>query len=188
MCFLLGFSPGLTRGFSSELSANEQLVFEAAEGLVTKPFTVTNGFLCQPITTLGATNGGRVSYSFNLTNAGAYVIQALVNAPDGKEHSFYVNMDAEPQDENMVWSLPGTAGFENRFIIWRNDELGFRDQPACKIFHLPRGAHQLIIRGKGANTQLNRLVIFRLPLPPRGLPSVISVKDIGLTPALVRNR
>jgi hypothetical protein len=201
ICFLLGFSLGLRRGVSSELSSNPtpaadsrsdgdhgRLVFEAAEGLVAKPFTVTNGFLYQTVTTTGVTNGGRVSYSFNLANAGAYVIQALVNAPDGKEHSFYVNIDAEPQDENMIWSLPVTAGFEERFIIWRNDELGFNDRPACKIFHLPQGAHQLIIRGKGANTQLSRLVIARLPSPPRGLPAVISVRDTGLAPALVGNR
>jgi hypothetical protein len=188
ICFLFGFSPGLTRGFSAELSASEQLVFEAAEGLLTKPFMVTNGFLYQPVATLGVTNGGRVSYSFNLTNAGAYVIQALVNAPDGNEHSFYVNMDAEPQDEKMVWLLPVTTGFEERFIIWRNDELGFSDRPACKIFPLTSGAHQLIIRGKGANTQLSQLVIFKLSSPPRRLPTVISVKDTGLMPALAGNR
>ena len=188
ICFLFDIGPGLKRGFSAELSASEQLVFEAAEGLVTKPFTITNGFLYQPVATLGVTNGGRVSYSFNLTNAGAYVIQALVNAPDGNEHSFYVNMDAEPRDENMVWSLPVTAGFEERFIIWRNDELGFSDRPACKVFPLTQGEHQLIIRGKGANTQLSHLVIFKLSSPPRGLPAVISAKDTGLTPALAGNR
>jgi hypothetical protein len=56
---------------------NGRLVFETAEGLAAKPFTFTNGFLYQPVTTLGVTNGGRVSYAFNLTNAGAYVNSIL---------------------------------------------------------------------------------------------------------------
>ena len=171
----------LTLGLTVELSAQPTpasaagydvgtgpLAFEAGEGTVARPFVITNGYVYQPFTTSGATNGGRVSYSFRVTHAGAYVIQALVNAPDEAEHSFYVNIDSEPLDESMVWSLPVTAGFEERFITWRIDEGGFTRRPACKVFDLPEGPHQLIIRGKGAGTQLNRLVISRLASPPTG--------------------
>jgi hypothetical protein len=145
------------------------LSFEAESGILTAPFVSAGGSISQSTTT-DLASGGRAVYSFNLTNAGNYVIQALVNAPSLTENSFYLNIDAEPQDPAMAWDvLPPTVGFENRLVSWRGTGTADANQFVPMIFNLAVGTHQLIIRGREANTQLDRFTIFKLPSPPPNL-------------------
>ena len=142
---------------------------EAESGVISAPFVVTNGYVYQPVQTI-VTNGGCAIYSFTITNAGEYAIQALVKAPSPTENSFYLNMDAEPQDPDMTWDiLPPTVGFQNRLVSWRGNGTSDTNQYVPKYFNLASGTHQLIVRGRAANTQLDRLVITRRPSPPTGL-------------------
>jgi hypothetical protein len=146
---------------------------EAENGSISGDFTVSNGAVSQTTDTT-VTTGGRAVYSFTVTNAGDYQIDAVVNAPDLAENSFFVNIDAEPVDPNMVWDiLPLTTGFETRTISWRGNGSAEVQAPN-KVFTLSAGQHSLIIIGREANTSLDRLEIKKIvqPLAP---PSNIRV-------------
>jgi hypothetical protein len=151
-------------------SSMAQIVtIEAESGVVSAPFAITYGYVYQPVQT-SVTNGGCAIYTFTITNAGSYAIQALVNAPSLAENSFYINIDAEPKNPTMAWDIQSpTVGFENRIVSWRGNGTSHADEIVQKNFSLTPGTHQLIIRGRGANTQLDRLSIVRLPEAPKGL-------------------
>jgi len=150
-------------------AAGNGVNFEAESGVLTAPLVGASGYISQPSTT-GVTDGGRATYSFTITNAGDYVIQALVNAPSLTENSFYVSIDAEPQDPSMTWDvLPPTTGFENRLISWRGNGTADANEIVPKKFNLEVGPHQLIFRGREANTQLDRFTLIRIMTPPSNL-------------------
>jgi hypothetical protein len=145
------------------------LGFEGESGAISAPFVIASGVISQSTTT-DLASGGRASYSFTVTNAGVYFIQAYVDAPSLTANSLYVNIDAEPVDPNMAWDiLPPTVGFENRLVSWRGSGTADANEFVPKMFTLGLGTHQLIIRGREANTQLDRFAILKVPSPPQNL-------------------
>jgi hypothetical protein len=157
------------------------LVFEAESGVITNPFLITNGYIYQATKT-GVTNGGRASYSFSITNTGNYVIQAMANGTSKTSNSFYVNIDAEPQDPSMIWQIPFTAGFESQMVSWQGNGTSLSPQFVPKVFNLSAGSHQLVIRGRDANTQLDNLTILSLTQPSQNVrinPAVASGPGIS---------
>jgi hypothetical protein len=71
-----------------------------------------------------------------------------------------VNMDAQPTDPVMIWDVqPLTTGFMDRTLSWRGTGTATAPQYPTKVFNLSAGAHQLIIRGRAAYTQLGTLTI-----------------------------
>ena len=141
----------------------------AGDGILTAPFVLTNGYLFQPVETISPTMGGRAAYSFIITNSGSYVIEALVNAPGDGNNSFFINLDAEPLAPTMIWDIPLTSGFAQRIVSWRGNGSDVQNQFAPQIFTLAPGIHQLILRGREANAQLQSLSIVKIPNPPRRL-------------------
>jgi hypothetical protein len=139
------------------------LTFSATSGTVTAPFVVSSNYIYQPVQTTVVSNGGCASYSFTITNAGNYVIQALVNAPNDGANSFFVNIDAEPQSPTMIWDIPLTTGFEQRIVSWRGNGTDTDNQFVPKIFSLTQGAHELIIVGREAYVQLETLYVLKVP-------------------------
>lgn len=155
--------------FFTAASHGQNLTIEAESGVISAPFTIADGYIYQPLQT-DVTNGGRAVYDFAITNAGSYGIAALVNTPNGSSNSFYVNIDEEPQDPSMTWDiLPPTVGFEYRLVRWRGNGTPNTNQLAPKYFSLTSGPHQLIVRGCGADAQLDRLSIVKRPNAPTGL-------------------
>lgn len=149
---------GLESDFSTEVSytptvtsTQGNLVFAADSGTISAPFSVSNGIVSQTVQT-SLSGSGRAAYSFTITNAGPYMVSAMVNAPNNSANSFYVNIDAEPTDPQNVWDIPVTTGFMSRTVSWTTGG-------APQIFNLAAGNHQLIIRGREANTQLGMITI-----------------------------
>jgi hypothetical protein len=124
---------------------------------------LANGYMSQSTET-DATTGGQAVYNLSLTNAGNFVIQALVNAPNTGANSFYVNIDAQPVDPTGIWDIPVTSGFEQRLIGWRGNGTPDLSQYAPKVFALSAGTHQIVIRGREPGVQLQSLSV--LPAPP----------------------
>jgi hypothetical protein len=129
---------------------------------------LTSNYVSQAVET-GVTNGGQAVFEFTITNAGSYVIEALVNAANTGENSFYVDIDAQPTDPTMIWDIPVTSGFEERLVSWRGAGTDTADEFVPAVFQLTAGAHQLILVGREANTQLQALSILQLPPPPQNL-------------------
>ena len=115
---------------------------------VTAPLVLTNGCISQPEKTeLPA--GGKAVYNFTITNAGNYLIKAMVNAPEEDSNSLYVNIDAQPEDPAMIWDIVDvTSGFEERTVSWRGKGTPEQDEIVPKHFKLSAGAHKLIVVGR----------------------------------------
>jgi hypothetical protein len=146
----------------------QEITLNADSAVLSGPFVLTNGCLCQArITSL--TNGGRGLFSFNITNAGGYAVQIIVNAQSPQPHSFGVNIDGEPKEPEMIWDIGATSGFEPHIVSWRGNGTAISPQFSQQVFNLSAGAHQLIVRGKDPNTQLQRISILPLPPAPTGL-------------------
>lgn len=136
----------------------------ASNAVVTAPLVLTNDCIYLAGEQAELTNGGRAVFSFNLANAGDYVIEAMVNAPDESSNSFFANIDAEPQDPDMIWDMDVTTGFEKRVISWRGNGDASTDQFTPKHFKLEAGKHTLNILGREPGTELKSLSI--IPAPP----------------------
>jgi hypothetical protein len=133
------------------------LTLPASAAAVTAPLVLTNGCISQPEKT-ELPGGGKAVFSFTITNAGNYLIQAMVDAPGEDSNSFYVNVDAQPEDPMMIWDIEVTNGFEERTVSWRGNGDANSDEIVPKRFNLTAGAHKLIIVGREP-TQLKSISI-----------------------------
>ena len=147
------------------------LTFQAGDGTITAPFVLANGYISQPDQTTDPAAGGIATYTFTLTNAGSFVIRAMVNAADASANSLFVNIDAMPQDPTMIWDIPITSGFEQRDVSWRGNGTPDANEFVPKIFTLSQGTHQLIIVGREAEAQLQSFSIVQVVglAPPQNL-------------------
>jgi hypothetical protein len=134
----------------------------APSGIVNAPFLISITNIYQAVET-DLPGSGRAEYPFNLATAGNYVIQTTVNATNTGANSFFVNIDAEPQDPYMIWDIPVTAGFQQRVVSWRGNGTPEKDDFVPMVFALAQGAHQLIIRGREASTLLQDIIIMPYP-------------------------
>jgi len=123
------------------------LTLPASAAVISAPLILTNGCLSQPERT-ELPGGGRAVFNFTITNAGDYVLQAVVNASGEDSNSFYVNVDAQPEDPAMIWDIDVTNGFEERTVGWRGNGTAESDEIVPKRFNLSAGAHKLIIVGR----------------------------------------
>jgi hypothetical protein len=74
-----------------------------------------------------------------------------------------VNFDAEPQDPRMIWDIAVTVGFQARTVSWRGNGTFDGDQFALRMFMLSAGSHQIILRDREANAQLQDLGVVPYP-------------------------
>jgi len=145
------FAQSVTTNAAPQPATNQvkqaTLTLPASTAVVSAPLILTNGCLSQPERT-ELTGGGKAVFNFTLTQAGNYVLQAVVNAPGEDSNSFYVNVDAQPEDPAMIWDIDVTSGFEERTVNWRGNGTAESDEIVPKRFNLSAGAHKLIIIGR----------------------------------------
>lgn len=135
------------------------LSFPANAGMITSPFVDDGTSISQPNEAQGVFDGGQATYLFEISLAGEYLISASVNAPSTSANSFYVNVDDQPIDPEMIWDIPPTQGFEERQVSWRGGGTDLDNQYAPKVFSLTAGTHQLVIRGREAGARLAHLTV-----------------------------
>jgi hypothetical protein len=123
------------------------VVLPASTATVTAPLVLTNGVLSQPDMT-AVEDGGKAVFAFAITNEGDYVITGQVNAPDDSSNSFFLNVDAQPEEPTMIWDIDVTTGFETRTANWRGEGDAGSDEFSPKKFHLTAGSHKLILVGR----------------------------------------
>lgn len=134
------------------------LSFTADSGAVTAPFTVLSGIVSQNVLT-SLLGSGEAIYNFTIDVPGNYIVSAMLNAPSEGENSAYINVDGEPSDPTMIWDIPVTSGFTNQTANWRGNSTSGPPQFAPKIFTLTAGTHQLYIRGREPNVQMQSFTI-----------------------------
>lgn len=156
--------PGPDKPASAEIPPPMQS-FPASAAVLSAPLVLTNDYLYLASDQAEVTNGGNAVFNFTVTNSGNYLIEALVNAPGEDANSFYLNVDAQPEDPDMIWDIDVTSGFEKRTVSWRGNGDTDSDQFVPKKFKLTPGAHNLIIIGREPGTLLKSLSI--RPAPPQ---------------------
>ena len=134
------------------------MTFLVSTGAISKPFVLENEHVSQPEQT-DETAGGKVSFSFRIANAGSYVLQAVVNAPAEDANSFYLNIDAAPEDPLTIWDIDVTTGFEQRVVTWRGSGGADSDEFSPKRFQLSAGPHKLTIFGREAGAELKSIAL-----------------------------
>jgi hypothetical protein len=139
-------------------------MFLASAATVTAPLVFTNDYLHLESEMADVAAGGKAVFNFTITNAGNYLIESVVNAPDDSANSFFVNIDAPPTDPDMIWDIEVTSGFEKRLVNWRGDGDASNGQFVPKTFKLGPGAHTLILVGREPDVRLKSVTIF--PAPP----------------------
>lgn len=143
---------------ATNMIASSILTLPVSAAVVSAPFVLTNGILSQLEQTEVA-EGGKAVFSFTLTNAGTYLIVGLANAAEESMNSFFVNMDAQP-DDVMIWDIDLTTGFEERTVNWRGNGSSESGEFVPKRFKLTAGEHKLTIVGREP-TQLKSISIRR---------------------------
>lgn len=136
---------------------NTELFWEAEEGYIAPPFMITDDFIVQPTATDDFHLSGRASYRFEITTTGDYILNMVVDAPDSGANSLFVNINGEPEDSSMIWDIEVTDGFEERTVSWRGDGSPDANEFVPKVFSLPAGQHELIIRGREGNTRIDQI-------------------------------
>jgi len=128
-------------------------------GVISYPFIADDGAVYQTDYTPDPAQGGEAIYNFTLSEPGNFVVSAMVNAPDSDSNSFFLDIDAEPTNPEMIWDIPVTCGFENRTVSWRGSGTEDANQFDPMVFTLSAGTHQLIVRGCEANCQLGTITV-----------------------------
>jgi hypothetical protein len=134
------------------------LTFNADSGTLTAPFVAVAGIVSQSLLTT-LVGSGEAVYNFTIDIPGNYVVSASVNAPSESENSLYINVDGEPTDPLMIWDIPVTSGFTNQVASWRGNATSGPPQFAPKTFSLTAGTHQLYVRGREPDVQLQSFSI-----------------------------
>jgi probable HAF family extracellular repeat protein len=156
----LGVYNGKQRAFLMTPVAPAQ--FEAEDCQPQAPFAVSNGLVSQSVETTDPTKGGALRCSFTVPAAGEYIVKAVVRAPSTAANSFFVNIDAEPSAPTMIWDIPIATSLREQVASWRGTGTVDRNQFTPKIWNLAAGQHQLIVRGREAGVQIDRIVVERL--------------------------
>jgi hypothetical protein len=124
---------------------------------IAAPFVVSGGLISQPLTT-GVSSGGSAVYQISNSVPGNYMFSFWVKAPDTNSNSFYINVDSQPTDPTMICNVPVSSTLAPWNVTWQ----GISDT-VPKMFYLSAGTHQIIVRGREANTQLGALWISPAP-------------------------
>jgi hypothetical protein len=138
--------------------------FEAENGKLTAPFKVggtSRKYIYQSKDTsnTGPLSGGKAQYSFNINTPGTYKIYMTFRAANDGQNSLYWNIDTEPQDATMLWDMPINSNYSTVPAAWRGTGTFDNNQYNPKEVYLSTGTHTLIIRGREANTRLDKISI-----------------------------
>ena len=144
----------------------------ASAATLTAPLMLTtNGILCLTNDSMAdVSSGGKAVFSFSITNAENFVIEALAHGPDDSSNSYFVNMDAAPADD-MIWDVEVADGFEKHLMTWRGSGDATSPEFAPKVFKLAAGKHQLILVGREPGTELKSITIRPARNAPATAPS-----------------
>lgn len=136
------------------------LSFEAEDGLIESPLQVSSSTVYQTTSDDGTlTNSGKAEYVIDIPEDGNYIVKAVVDAPSTASNSYYINFDSENVSSEQVWDINLTSGLAERQVSWRGTGTVDENQFDPKIFNLTAGEHTLILRGREANTIVDKFTI-----------------------------
>ena len=124
---------------------------------ITAPFAIRGDFIVQTTSTLDVSDGGRVSYPFNIEQSGDYLVSALVLSPDVNSNSLFLNIDCDPVSPDMIWDINYARAFVWQTASWRGGGTPKAPQYSPKVFHMEAGPHTLIVVGRESNLEIDKI-------------------------------
>lgn|GEM_PF-878854 len=157
--------------------------FEAEACQITSPFTLHNGVVSQAVETTDPAQGGKLLCPFSVPAMGKYVVKVVLHAPEVGSNSLFMNIDAEPTSPTMIWDItPLTTALAERTASWRGNGSSTTNQFVPKVFDLAAGMHQLVIRGREADVQIDRIeIVAYMPTAPTQTPITPSIPTTTAT-------
>jgi hypothetical protein len=151
------------------------LSWGASQGSLTAPMISTNDvsgiYVYQPDGGyLGQT--GKAMYTFSVTNAGNYMISAVVCTPDQDSNSFWLTLDqTSPDDPTDVWVMPvtGAGVWQKCYASWRGTGSTTSPQYPLKKWALTAGQHTVCLWGREGNARVQTVSVEKVPAPPANL-------------------
>jgi len=134
------------------------ITITADKATLSKPLVLKDGAISQPMQT-DTKDGGKAVFEFTAPKDGDYEIYAEVNATSEENNSFFLNIDAAPEEPLMIWDIDVTTGFEERVVSWRGNGDGQNDEFNPKRFTLKAGAHKINVVGREPDAALRKLTI-----------------------------
>ncbi|MDX1994985.1 MAG: putative Ig domain-containing protein, partial [bacterium] len=108
-------------------------------------------------------SASRLTFCFNVTQAGTYRLKGLVNAPTGNDNSFFVSFGGTTNN----WTLPtGTA-----FVT---DYVGNQGGPDPREVTLAVGETQVVVFLREDGSRLDKLELELVGTPPANMPPVVT--------------
>lgn len=152
-------------------NANEGrlILLEAENGAVSGPLSVGGSGDSSWLEATDSSESGEVTFDFDVSVAGDYLIWCRVQAESNASDSFYYSVDGADEE---VFHIYGTANPSGTAIqsgwIWRAISV----DGASGIFPLDEGVHTLRLRGREASTRIDRIVLSSEPnfVPIDALP------------------
>lgn len=161
---------------------------DASSAVVTAPFTVSSTDVSQSSETLTVAASGRLSFGVNVAIPGDYTLRLSVKAEADGTNSLFVNVDGEPVSPTMISDITSlTTGFQLRTLSLRGTGAFDAPQFNPKTFTLTSGLHEVVIRGREANTVVRsiELVAVTPPPPPALTLTTSALPTSGETPLTV---
>lgn len=131
----------------------------ATVGLPMAIFSSTAASNCYYVMTPSGEEGGSVTFTVNIGEAGNYVIWGRINAADYFGDSFWVKVDA---GTTALWDLPTPHG------VWQWKRVSNRGGPTVVQYGLNPGLHTIVISNRESGAKLDVIEVTR---------------DLGYTPS-----
>lgn len=142
---------------------------EAEEGWLQRPMRAENGIAASGWRYLRAPDDqsspdeppedGRITYDFDVDQAGRYRVWGRARAFDGRSNSFWIRVD---DGDWIRWN----DLVEDEGWVWQPVHDSDRDGSPVVDFDLEPGTHTLELAYREQETQLDRLVVTNSPLDP----------------------
>ena len=97
----------------------------------------------------GGVSGGYAEYSFDVEEAGNYIVWGRVQSPNGDDNSFYVSMDG---GADSLWDTTISSSW-----VW--NRVSHRNGSDPVVYNLSMGNHTLVIKQREDGTKLDEIII-----------------------------
>jgi len=103
---------------------------------------------------------GSVSFTFDIAQAGDYVLEARVLAPTGGSNSFYVGFDASVQgDDYYAWDTDISDSYVWEMVSLRGNGNHTDPQIDPMVWQLSQGTNTLYFFGREKDTRLDKIIL-----------------------------
>ena len=136
---------------------------EAEDGVITSPMTIRTDATASggEYVSTNTANSGSAVYTFDVAEAGNYLIEARIISPTTDSNSFYVGLDTENAqgDDTYVWDPFVTTSWTWVNVTKRGSGTTTNNEFNPMIWSLSSGEHTFTFYGRESGTLIDRIIL-----------------------------